>query len=239
MNKLLTVFYRVCGSECDGNLKPERPYWFDKRKCFKSFYNEFGNRPDVEIKVLWDGPENHLADYIKNHAGIKYEKLNFCSNKKSLEYCYFIAQNEESKFLFFLEDDYEFTPGSYQFLMEGVFLKGLFTLYHHPDRITRKDDITKDRESIDGLYCGYVRTAESTTQTFAINKKIFDDNFELFIECCNNTDNDSPNDRILFRRLIERGVRLWSSIDSYSTHCVQQYLGMYINWEKFNNSIVI
>jgi hypothetical protein len=238
VNSKLNIFYRACANETDGVLRPERPMWFDKKKCFKSFWNEFGNKNNISIKILWDGSENHFSTFLKSF-GVDFVSLDYKNNQKSLIHCYELAKGEDCDFYFFCEDDYSFLPGSCNFLEELIKYKELATLYHHPDRIIRKDDITYAREIIEATNNGYIRTGESTTQTFIVSKRIFNNLFDVFVHFCNIGTN-APADRDLFRHLITNyNIRLWHPITSYATHCVNGCLGFYVDWRKYNESIEI
>lgn len=122
-------------------------------------------------------------------------------------------------------------------LIEGVKTFSLFTLYHHPDRIFIHDDITRGQEWIYVIKYGYVRTGEATTGTVAFSKDLFIKVKDILIQFAY-SGVGAPDDRGFFRHLIRNNIaRLWHPIHSYSTHVVSLFLGLFIDWEKFNNDI--
>ncbi len=87
MNKLL-ILYRACGKELKKEeFKPQRVPYFSKLKTWASFVGGgFYNNENVDIKVIWDGPENWFADYIKNYQNLTFIPVNYKNNKGSLDY---------------------------------------------------------------------------------------------------------------------------------------------------------
>lgn len=237
--KKLCVIYRACGSECDGNIKPERPKWFNKLKCWKSFWDEFGNSPDVDIIVIWDGEENSLSQYI-NSFPINFIKIKERNNQKSLIYCYetFDKIKNNYKSVYFCEDDYLYLPKSKEFLIEALEHCHLFTLYHHPDRIFSNDDYTIGHEYISAIKHGYIRTGESTTCTVAMSEPLFSKLKDHLINFAK-SGSGAPEDRAFYRFLLQFNIRLWHPITSFSTHVVGAFLGLFINWEKVNEDIIL
>jgi|ERR1017187_1085142 hypothetical protein len=238
MNKL-SILYRSCNLEINGNFNVCRPCWFDKRKSFKSFYNSFGDKEGIDIYLIYDGNENEeLYQYISKFK-LKHKYLIFVkNNEKSLLYCYNLMSQLDSEFIASFEDDYLWLPNSDKILLEGLekFNKiATISLYHHPDRLIRKDDVTWGQEYIFNTNSCYWRTSESNTATFAISKELFNKYKQEFINC-------SIHDRLLFINLLKNwGLRHLNPIsEKYGcTHVNKFFFSFFIDWEKYNNSIVI
>ena len=235
----LTVIYRACGKELDQKeFNQSRPDWFDKKKCFQSFYGNFGNNPNVKILCVFDGnKENELAKYIESF-NIETQYLSNAGNKGSLIYCYELMKDINSEFVGLFEDDYLWLPNSYPILMDGLTrfkTSGTISLYQHPDRVFRTDDITLGKDYIlAGNYC-YWRTAESNTATFAISIELFNKHYQEFIDC-------NIHDRLLFTNLLKKyQLRHFTPVSERfgATHCNKFFSSLYINWETYNNSICL
>lgn len=238
MNNLVCLF-RACNLEVsiDSIKNISRPNWFSKQKCWLSFYNNFGQKENVNIIVIFDGkPEDELACYIKkfNIKNIVY--LNNVGNKESLIYCYNLAEKLDFDYVFFAEDDYLYLPNSYEIMMEGLETFGeigLVTLYDHPDRYFSNQDITKGHDYIFCCKTFHFRTAESTTGTVSMSKNIFNKVKIELINC-------NIHDCLFYRNILQKyDIRLFSSIPGILTHVNKFFLSPLINWEKYNNSIVL
>ena len=237
MNEL-SVIYRACPLELD-NHKPGRPAFFDKEKCYKSFYNSFAHKSDIHI--VWDGnTDNRLYKCIEQTShSVKIHQINVKNNQRSLEYCYDLAYKLPNPYVYFCEDDYMYLPNSYEFMIDALKLGyNPLTLYEHLDRFLF-DDVTKlyvggTDETIGQDYIGLtkfgrVRTVESTTCSFACSKNLFDyikDHLYRF-----NTDGiGAPLDRPLWRYVNSNlNIRLWSAIPGLACHMVLP-LTPFIDW---------
>ena len=239
--KTLSILYRACHHETtEQSVKnPSRPDFFCKKRCFKSFYQEFGNRNDVDITVIFDGNETHeLAQYILQFKIKDIIYLTEVGNKASLIYCYNLMSEQESQYIAIFEDDYLWLPNSYHVLLDGLEKfgsSGTISLYNHPDRVTRTDDITFGHEYVlCGKFC-YWRTAESNTATFAISTDLFKKYHQEFLDC-------NIHDRLLFINLLKKyDLRHFTPIsERYGCSHVNRYFpSLYIDWEGFNKTIKI
>lgn len=228
---MLTVIYRACCSEqVSEEYNIVRPKWFDKKKCFKSFYDEFGQKS--KIVVVWDGDAGTLLDYI---VGFKVDIIerNYKSNKESLLFCYNFAEQFKTD-LFFGEDDYLFLPGCQDVMEEGIDRFGIMTCYDSIDRYNfiSKTDLTFGQEHITiGSKCHF-RTAESTTGSIGLS-------YEKYLRLKDDLIHFNVNDRPFYRYILTKGFRLFSSIPGYMTHVNNDTFGVLCDWEKFNDSIVL
>lgn len=239
--KNISIIYRACHLEVTKSSirNPSRPNWLCKFKAFKSFFNEFGVKDGVEITVVFDGNKNHdLAQYISKFKIKEIIYLDEVGNKESLMFCYNLMNQSASEYVAVFEDDYLWLTKSYDVLMDGLNRfgnAGTISLYNHPDRVFRNDDITFGKDYIlAGNFC-YWRTAESNTATFAIKTDLFKKYHQEFIDC-------GVQDRLLFINLLQKyELRHFTPISERfgATHINQYFLSLYIDWYGFNNSIEI
>lgn len=228
----LAVFYWCSGSELHGSREDKyRPEWFDKKKSFKSFFNASSG---FDVYVVYDGEENEYTQYIKSHPIKEFMKFNYSNGVKSVKEVYNKINGLTDKYDYFYisEDDYLYTPDAFKILGEGIAVLGqdtMITLYDHPDRYTRTDDITRGKESIGiGASCHW-RTVESTCSSFCVSKNVLLENPELFT-------GELP-DRELWRKLYAKGFRLWSPIVGRATHLNTKFMSPFIDWRKVSESI--
>lgn len=231
--KKLAIFYWCSGSETSGEPKSDkfRPPYYNKKKCFKSLVDA---AQGTDIYVIYDGAENDYSNYLKSHPIKGFTKLNLGSGLQSIKEVYNkIYELIDSYDNFYMsEDDYLYLPDAIKVLKEGVeFINpdALFTLYDHPDRYTRSDDLTRDRESLAVTPSSHWRTAESTCSSFCVSRKVLQELKPIF--------NGEKCDRDLFRYLLSKGVRLWSPIHGRATHLNTKFLSPLIDWERVNDSI--
>jgi len=218
--------YRACSYEMDkSQFNNTRPEWYDKKDCFLSFYQSWTNHLKPEdIHIVFDGSDTEeLAKYIQAFkigsflAIDQKEKETFLSAHKgdlALLKSYEVAEKIDFDSVYFIEDDYMHTPDAIKVLDGGLknFKNVLFTLYDHPDRYTRTDDITKGQEQVLVSQDCHWRTAESTTCTFAMTKEVFD-----FVK--NDLRMFKMEDRDLWRYLFNRHqMRLLTPMPGKSTH---------------------
>lgn len=235
--KTLSIFYRACHLEVipDSIKNSSRPDWFDKKKCFKSFHDSF-NRESIEITVIFDGNESHeLVQYISKFKVKNIIYLNEVGNKESLIQTYNLMNRADSEYVVIFEDDYLWLPNSYEVLMDGLIKfgnSGTISLYNHPDRVFRNDDITLGKDYIlAGNYC-YWRTAESNTATFAIKTELFKKYYQEFIDC-------NVQDRLLFINLLQKyNLRHFTPVsEKYGcSHVNKYFFSLYIDWKKVNEN---
>ena len=239
MNNLL-VIYRACNKELNGEFNISRPSWFSKKKCWKSFYNEFGNKPNVNIILVFDGNLNEeLAKYIKDDNIINFYYLDNVKNKESLIYCYNLANKSNFNYVFFAEDDYLYLPDSYKIMMEGLESFGkqnqFITLYDHfnrylPPNIT--GDVTTGHDYCLITKSTHWRSSDSTTGSVAITKELFDKIKDRLLF-------HNIHDCAFYREMLNNGYRVFNCIPGKSTHVNHIYTSPLINWEKYNNSIIL
>lgn len=224
---MLNVVYRCCELETGSKPKRDcRPFWFSKENCLEILIQEF-RKEAVTIHAIHDGPKGPLFSILESND-IYIEKINCNSNKESLATTLDYALELDGTHLYLVEDDYLHKQNSYNVLIDGLKTIGLhITLYDHPDRYTRQDDIDYGKTKLFlGQYCHW-RTAESTTCTWATTQDYYRSTlYELakyyLLE-----------DREFFRKCKEYGVvPLMTPIPGYSTHCHAPFVSHYTNWSS-------
>ena len=232
----LTIVYRAYAGETDGKLNPVRPQWFNKFKCYKSFYDEFGGKS--KIIVLWDGePEGDFYDYIKN-SNVEIRNYGKLGNKDSLLKTYDILKQEEScDMVGTIEDDYLFRKDCQEVIKEGYKMGfSLIAPYECRERyIAPEKDHSFGREYIFMGEKNYWRSVESNTGSCFFNKTLYDNVLFDKLKLHN------VNDRPFFREILKDGIRLFSPMPGYSTHiCIDRGVNLmspFVDWEAVNSSI--
>lgn len=220
---MLTVIYRLCELDAKEQFRPEG---FSKMEALDNFLDTFGGLDDVKLIFVHDGPEGALASYIKKHSKIyphQFVKIFANSNLGSLLSCFDVCiEDVQTEFVYFCEDDYYHHTYADKHLMDGLksFPDSIVSLYDHPDRYTRNDDIGTVEVKLAKL--GHWRTAESTTCTWATSTKFFKEILHKPAKIA------GLNDRDFFRGIYAQdGIRLYTSIPGYSTHCHMPYISPY------------
>jgi hypothetical protein len=227
----MICIYRACNAElAAADFKPERPAWFDKRRCFQSLL-QAAQGQDLKIQVLFDGdPDCDFAGYLRSQPVAGFTGIDYRNNGLSLLACYELAASLEDDAVYFLEDDYLHEPGAIRLLKEGLAAVpgGLFTLYDHPDRYTRNDDVVEGRQEVLLTATSHWRSAESTTCTVAMAYPVFRRIRRDMMMFTN-------HDRAMFRFLsTERGLSLYSPLPGVATHLSQDFFGPLVDWEAAN-----
>ena len=248
---MLHIIYRTCGGEDtpaehkrwrhykgDGAAPTERTEWFDKRIYFTSFAREVDD--EVKVTVVYDGDKPLLRDYIvsnwidRHRDVFALHQVHVGNNRASLLECYKIADSDQvSDHFYFLEDDYLHRQGWLKVLREGFDVlpaDALITLYDHPDRYTRRDDVTSGQDSIRLSKSTHWRTAESTTCTCAIRRSLWPRVRDVLRA-------GGVRDRETFRSLIQMGVRVWQPIPGYSTHDHVKRLSPLVDWRRVSEAL--
>jgi len=226
----LNIIYRICELETSTDeLREGRPPWFSKAAALSNFLDCIDNSTaDLgEVVFVHDGPKGELHERLLNR---KIDKIGTLSNSGSLARVYDLA-GEIRGTTYFVEDDYLHLPGAISKILAGATRFGLVTGYDHPDRYFRNDDVSQGKETIawDQHTMSHWRTVESTTCTFAAREDVL----ELILPILKAY---LVYDRALFRKLYEGGLRLWSPLPGISTHLMQDFLGLSVEWQKINDN---
>ncbi len=230
----IDIIYRACAKETGGLPIPDlRPSWFSKELCFLSLLNMIKQMPEVtSIPIVWDGKPSLFLDYIKSTLRNGTVTMVNENSSGSIDHQWAIADKLNGDFIYFIEDDYLHTKDAAKIFLEGAKRFGLFTLYDHPDRYSREDDISRRAESIEVTKSCHWRSSESTTSTFACSRKMWNQIREAAVK-------HRFYDRDFFRHLISIGIRLWTPTPAQSTHCLTPYLSPFIDWEKVAKEVAL
>lgn len=226
---MIAIIYRCCGAETNGDCRPDRPEWFDKRNCFNSIYRQVRNDDRFSMRIIYDGDtlSNYIAQFGLPIFTIR-NKSNEASFKTQLDY----AEKLNAEYTYFLEDDYLHRSGAVDALLDGFGRGGLFSLYDSPDRYSRTDDIPYPARVERGKICHW-RTAESTTCTWAADRATIKQALPLAKEC-------GLEDRLFFRRAQqELGLQLWTALPGFSAHIVKGEMSPCISWKSVNDECSI
>ncbi len=239
MNKLACV-YRATSNELI-EKRPIRPPYFDKRKCWCSFYDSFKNKAD--IYVLFDGEKSEFSDYIEQFEGVNLQFLYCRSNKGSLLASYNWARQLKNEFLNFQEDDYISLPNACDVLLEGLELskdkKLIVTVFDHADRYKEgNNDVTWGQDHILLTKSKHWRTCESTCGSIAMIRPYFNDLYDLLVKF-NEEGENAAKDREFYRSILKLGFRLISCLPACSSHMVISDMSPIIDWENFSNNIYV
>ena len=227
------ILFRTCNAELESPLfKDARPSYFSKVRNFDLLVsNVFEELDNAEFHVVFDGDDCDYLTHIESFSFVKLHRVNFKNNHNSLMHCLSLASDLSFDSVYFVEDDYSHKKGAGKILVEGLAAFGLITLYDHPDRYTREDDITKGKEEIQLTESSHWRTSESTTCTWACTKLIFEKIKEYAISF-------GLMDRDFFRFLYtDLNIRLWVPIPGYSSHLHEPYQSPLVNWERINEDL--
>ena len=234
MSMRLHIIYRCCELETGNKPKREcRPHWFDKEKLLLNLLEEFKFKQanqicDVEFSAIHDGPIGPLYDILNGYKFINLDKINRNSNEESLLSSLDFAKGiPDTDYIYFVEDDYLHKPGSINALFGGFKYNSLITLYDHPDRYTRTDDVDYGRTQLflDNSNNCYWRTGESTTCTWAITQDLY------LSHVAKVALKHKLNDRELFRELYRERIKLISPMRGFSTHCHEPFLSPLVEWK--------
>ena len=241
MNKI-NIIYRCCENEVLPPFKPHRPLSFNKIRCFKSLIDSISiNNILVDnFIVLYDGDTGILHEYIIKHISkiphvtLDIHEAKYLNNEKSLLRTYELSNSLSNKNIYFVEDDYLHLPNAIRDINEGIFNFHLVTGYDHFHRYEINDDISKGKDYIEFMPLSFKhwRTCESTCCTWGCHESIYD----KMIRYANQY---KLEDHAMFRNLnIKENIRLWNPIPGVTTQ-VDKNLSPGINWELFNNTIIL
>lgn len=225
---MIDFIYRCCESDTKTQF---RPHWFSKKMCLENLVMTFQGQ-GYKFWAIHDGPIGPLYDMLQEYEFeiIKIEKQsNEYSLVTSLE-CGAYSQNSK---IYFVEDDYLHTKQGNRLLNEGFELLNntntFISLYDHPDRYVRTDDLDFGRTNVfAGKVCHW-RTAESTTCTWATTKDAYEEfAYDLAMK-------HLLNDREFFRSALQMGKKLITPMPGASTHCHIPFLSPIVNWDDIAN----
>ncbi|MDQ4091405.1 MAG: hypothetical protein M3163_14055 [Actinomycetota bacterium] len=240
----LRVLYRAA----PGGNRKTRPPWFSKWVCLGSFLRAVDELPDgaVDLTFMCDGPLDPVVVAAMNRYG-KVEVLNRLGNSKS--YLHAVQSVTEATLpdesgVYLVEDDYLHLPDALSGLSAvlaeasaGTYL----TLYDHPDRYTRTDDLPPRGRGVELLGGRHWRRVESTNMTFATTVGTLRRDRRMHWASARFT--GYPHDRALWRTVQGLGWRrparwafgrrvLLGALPALATHCDDGMLAPTIDWHE-------
>lgn len=132
----MKIFYRM--SDC-GNVRVRVP-GTSKQKCLENFLKNFGLTRFDSMFLLADGVTDEtysgLQQWIKGYPiEVKRTKTGSEAGSFKLLLDEFVNSNlKPTDYVFFLEDDYIYLPGSRDIIYEGLMFGDYATLRLHPDK---------------------------------------------------------------------------------------------------------
>lgn len=233
-----------------GNSKKHtRPEYFDKAACLKSFISAYNNVPDAnkgDVIFLNDGELDSDIRSLMDSMEAEIIQLGGIGNSSSLRYAHNIGMTkewEEQDLIYFAEDDYIYMENAFAYLLNAAddLADGhYFTLYDHPDRYTRKDDVNDGYSKVFVSRDCHWRTVESTCQTYGARIRSF--RKDSWIHRLG-TSLNTPRGREMFRAVQGIGKYFWkfpkhkvlSPMPSLCTHMETEFLAKNVDWEATSN----
>ena len=229
---MLHIIYRLCIKDSKIDC---RPTWYSKEKCFYNLQREISRISDYDFRVYVDGD---FPDWLDTN---KYlcAKTTKTGNAQSFWEAFLTAINlPKEHHVYFIEDDYVHAENSIVKLVDAIKSIELdfFTLYDHPDRYKNLPEHNLGETVVYKSNTHHWRTVPSTTMTFAARVSSLVEGYDLFNEWCNRDGNTVSWE--LFPRLLglkgESSYRmsLIGAIPSLATHCENEHLAHFVDWEK-------
>jgi hypothetical protein len=225
----INIYYRHAVTNNSGRY---RPSWFSYEKCFKNLLRTIEGYDNINLTLAMDGDINQ--DFTKNYQ----DKFTlFSTNYKSSLFSYrallehIKEQSMESdELIYFLENDYLHTDNWVDKII-NLFstYSGLdyISLYDHNDKyfLPMYDNLVS---KIITTKTHHWRTTPSTCGSFIINRKIFEEDYDV--------QSTHVGDHNTFLWLNENRQRfVFTPIPGLSTHCMEDLMSPTIDWEKINN----
>lgn len=206
-----------------------------KKHCLENTVQIFGKD---NVTVVGDNLTDDLKQFIENFK-VKYVPVNFGNGsetfRKAVELA--IRENDESDFVYLLEDDFLHLPNSKKLLLEALNEWDCYvTLYDHPDKYI--DAIVGGNPQIEGggevtklLMTDSVhwKMTNSTVMTFACRVKRLEEDLEIIKKYSKGSITDSYG---MFTELRDKDITVISSVPGNSTHCEEKWLSPLTNWRK-------
>lgn len=230
-----------------GDSKSEaRPVYFDKKHCLISFIHSFQALPDKyrgDLIFLNDGNIDSSIIEIMETVNSSIETLEGVGNSPSLRFAHQLVLKSnwpEGDLVYFAEDDYLYREQAFTKMINAAVdipEAHYFTLYDHPDRYTRNDDVNSGLSKIYISRDLHWRTVESTCQSYGVRIETFKK--DKWVHKLG-TAFKIPRGREIFRAVQGVGKYFWkfpkhpvvSPMPSYATHMEKQYIAENIDWVK-------
>jgi hypothetical protein len=238
----LRLIYRAA----PGGNRKRRPDWFSKWVCLGSFLRAVEQLPPGSADVMFycDGPLAEEVTSAMTRFG-KVEVLDRLGNSKS--YLHALAAVTDPSLpahdgIYFIEDDYLHLPDALTSLSAALAEaapRSYLTLYDHPDRYARTDDLRPPGRAAELLGGQHWVRVESTNMTFATTVGTLRRDRILHWGFARYT--GYPHDRALWRTVLGLGLRrplrwvigrrsLLGAVPTLATHGDDGMLAPTVDW---------
>ena len=223
---ILYRHYNISGNDNKG-----RPMWFDFEKCFSNLIDTIEGY-DVDLHMIFDGQadSNFVSKYKDKFT---LHEISAGSDQSSFFQTWEIAKSlsmKETDLVYFVENDYLHVHGWVDKIVElfsTYNLEHYVSLYDHKDKyfLPMYDSLVSKILITDTHHW---RTTPSTCGSFVINRKLFDQDYDIHTTVA--------GDHNKFLQLNqERGRSVITPLPGLSTHCMEGLLSPTINWESIND----
>jgi hypothetical protein len=239
----LRILYRAA----PGGNRKTRPPWFSKWLCLGSFLRAAEALPPgtIDLVFLCDGPLHPSVSSAMTRFG-QVEVLGRLGNSRSYLHALRTATAPAvlpGDGIYLVEDDYLHLPGALTGLAsalaqapDGTYL----TLYDHPDRYGRADDLRPPGRAVELLGGRHWLRVESTNMTFATSVGTLRRDRRIHWASAGFT--GYPHDRALWRTIQGLGGRrpvrwafgprsLLGALPALATHCDDGMLAPTVDWD--------
>jgi hypothetical protein len=227
----INIYYRHASIN---NIGRQRPYWFNYESCFKNLLTTIEKYDNINLTLALDGDINQ--DFTKNYQD-KFTLFSTNYQSSLLSYRALLEHIKEqpmesNELIYFLENDYLHVDNWVDKLVElySTFSNlDYISLYDHNDKyfLPMYDDLVS---KVITTSSHHWRTTPSTCGSFIINRKIFDQDYDIW--------STTVGDHNTFLYLNENRNRfVLTPIPGLATHCMDGLMSPCIDWEKINKNI--
>jgi hypothetical protein len=230
----------------NSNGKP-RPEWFSKWVCVLSLLRSLERLPrgTAKLSFFCDGQiPPGVRESMAAHGPVV--ELGGLGNSRSFRHCLGTVTAREhsgTDHVYLVEDDWLHQPDSLVCLTAALAESDpgdYLTLYDHPDRYTRGDDLRVRGRPVELFGSRHWRVVESTNMSFAASVATIRADRRILTLAA--SIRSYPLDRQMWHtvqglggrtplRWIRGGRRLLSPIPSLATHCEPHVLAPLVDWE--------
>lgn len=223
------IYYRHAS---ENRNNPYRPKWFSYEKCFQNLLKTIDKYDFIDLTLSIDGDINQ--DFTKNYQD-KFTLFSTNHRSSLLSYRDLLLYVKDQKMenndlIYFLENDYIHVDNWVDKIIElySTFSNlDYISLYDHNDKyfLPMYDELVS---KIITTETHHWRTTPSTCGSFIINRKIFEEDYNIW--------STTIGDHNTFLYLNEHKNRfVFTPIPGLSTHCMEGLLSPTIDWQTINN----
>jgi len=242
----LHVIYRA-----SPGIGKNRPPGFSKAECLSTFLRSFESVEGARVTFLVDGeiPEDVLRVMTEFGETMLLPGVGNCgSYLQALDTA--ISTEAGASHIYFCEDDYFHTVDALRSFVDALSeapLSTYLTLYDHPDRYRRADDLGIPGPQVCLLAGRHWRSVESSAMTFGSSRETITRDAPFLRLAARFT--HYPHDRAMWRTLQGLGVRrpvrwlrgqrkLLSPVPGLATHVEDQMMSEVVPWSEVRQEAV-